>query len=90
MDPLVAITSNLFAVLGLRSLYFVVSGLLARLRHLETGLALILAFVGAKLLLGFAIEVPTAVELAVIATILGGAIVLSLRAKPEPVARSHT
>jgi TerC family integral membrane protein len=81
--PVVAVTSNLFAVLGLRSLYFVIAGLLGRLRHLEAGLALVLAFVGLKMLVAFAIEVPVAVELAVIASILGGAIALSLRA-PQP------
>jgi len=81
--PVVAVTSNLFAVLGLRSLYFVIAGLLGRLRHLEAGLAVVLAFVGLKMLVGFAIEVPVAVELAVIASILGGAVALSLRA-PQP------
>lgn len=78
-DPFLALTSNLFAVLGLRSLFFVVSGLLARLRYLQTGLVLILLFIGMKMLLSFAMHVPVAASLLVIATILGGAIVASLR-----------
>jgi tellurite resistance protein TerC len=78
-DPFIALTSNLFAVLGLRSLFFVVSGLLARLRYLKTGLVLILVFVGAKMLAASVIEIPIAANLAVIATILGGAVFASLR-----------
>lgn len=73
-DPVIALTSNLFAVLGLRSLFFLVSGLLARLRYLQTGLVLILLFIGTKMLASFAIEIPVAASLLVITTILGGAV----------------
>lgn len=79
-DPFIALTSNLFAVLGLRSLFFVVSGLLARLRHLQTGLVLILLFIGIKMIASVAIEIPVAASLLVITTILGGAVFASLRA----------
>jgi tellurite resistance protein TerC len=78
-DPFLALTSNLFAVLGLRSLFFVVSGLLVRLRYLQAGLVLILLFIGAKMLLSFAVEIPVAASLVVITAILGGAVAASLR-----------
>ena len=78
-DPFLALTSNLFAVLGLRSLFFVVAGLLARLRHLQTGLVLILLFIGAKMLASFAVEIPVGASLLVITVILGGAVAASLR-----------
>lgn len=79
-DPFVALTSNLFAVLGLRSLFFVVSGLLSRLRYLQTGLVLILLFIGTKMLVSFAVEIPVGASLLVISTLLGGAVLASLRA----------
>jgi tellurite resistance protein TerC len=82
-DPFVALTSNLFAVLGLRSLFFLVSGLLARLRHLKTGLALVLLFVGGKMLGSFAFDVPVGVSLAIVSLLLGGATLASLRT-PTP------
>jgi tellurite resistance protein TerC len=78
-DPFLALTSNLFAVLGLRSLFFVVAGLLARLRHLQAGLVLILLFIGAKMLASFAVEIPVGASLLVITVILGGAVAASLR-----------
>jgi len=72
-------------VLGLRSLFFVVAGALERLRYLKTGLVVVLLFVGAKLIAAPLVELPVAVDLAVILTILGVAIAASLRApNPEP------
>ncbi len=50
-DPFIVYSSNAFAILGLRSLYFLLSGLLDRLHYLSKGLAVILAFIGAKLVL---------------------------------------
>jgi tellurite resistance protein TerC len=79
-DSFIALTSNLFAVLGLRSLFFLVSALLARLRHLKTGLALVLLFVGGKMLGSFAFDVPVGASLLVVAFLLGGATLASLRA----------
>jgi tellurite resistance protein TerC len=78
-DAFIALTSNLFAVLGLRSLFFLVAGLLARLRHLKTGLALVLVFVGGKMLGSFVFDVPVGLSLVVVALILGGATLASLR-----------
>jgi len=77
-DAAVAVASNLFAVLGLRALYFVVSAALPRLRFLNAGLALILAFVGVKMLAGPWLRVPNAVSAAVIAAALAAAAGASL------------
>ncbi len=73
----IAIASNFAAILGLRSLYFVLSGLAVRFRHLKTGLAAILAFIGAKMLAEPWIALPTWVTLATIAAILTGAALAS-------------
>jgi tellurite resistance protein TerC len=71
-------TSNIFAILGLRSLYFVLSGYLNGLAYLKPALAAILVFVGTKMLIIDFFKVPPLVSLAVIATILTVAIVGSL------------
>ena len=69
-DPFIVYTSNIFAILGLRSLYFVLAGLLDKLRLLHYGLAVILAFVALKMLLVHWIEVPVTISLAIILTTL--------------------
>jgi tellurite resistance protein TerC len=69
-DPFIVYTSNIFAILGLRSLYFVLAGMLDKLRLLHYGLAVILAFVALKMLLAHWIEVPVTISLAVILTTL--------------------
>ncbi|HZU10431.1 MAG TPA: TerC/Alx family metal homeostasis membrane protein [Pseudacidobacterium sp.] len=65
-DPFIVYTSNIFAILGLRSLYYVLAGLLDKLRFLHYGLAVVLAFVALKMLLARWIEVPVTVSLVVI------------------------
>ena len=80
-DPFIVFTSNVFAILGLRSLYFVLAGYLAGLRYLKPGLAAVLIFVGAKMLLSDVYKVPPAVSLAVIVTILTLAFVASIRTR---------
>ena len=82
-DPFIIYTSNVFAMLGLRSLYFVLADVLKRLRYLRPGLAGILAFVGAKMLLGSAIEIPAWASLAVIVAILGVAVAFSLARRED-------
>jgi len=77
-DPFIVFTSNVMAILGLRSLYFVLAGFLAGLRYLKVGLAGVLVFVGIKMLLIDVYKINPLVSLAVIATILGGAVVASL------------
>jgi len=83
-DPFVVFTSNAFAILGLRSLYFLLAEAAARFRYLKVGLALILVFVGAKLLVAEFLEIPPLVSLAVIVTILGLAVGASLRPDRDP------
>lgn len=90
-DPFLAYTSNLLAVLGIRSLYFLVAGVLPRLRYLRFGLAAILMFVGVKLLLAPIVEVPTWLSLSVIALAMGAAAAASLagsRSRPAGDARA--
>ena len=65
-DPFLIYTSNIFAMLGLRSLYILLGGAVSRLRYLRYGLAFILAFVGAKLLLSGVVEIPTWLSLVII------------------------
>jgi tellurite resistance protein TerC len=77
-DPFVVYASNLFAILGLRALFFVLAGALDRFHYLKPGVALILLFVGTKMLLGYWVHIATDLSLVVILTILTGAVGLSL------------
>jgi tellurite resistance protein TerC len=70
-DRFIVYTSNIFAILGLRSLYFAVAGIMVYFRYLKVGLAFILTFVGLKMLASyFHFEIPILISLAVIITIL--------------------
>ena len=80
-DPFIVFTSNIMAVLGLRALYFVLAGYLAGLRYLKPGLAAVLVFVGAKMLLIDIYKMPTLVSLGVIVGILAVALVASILAQ---------
>lgn len=77
-DPFIIYTSNVFAILGLRSLYFVLAGAIVRLRFFQQGLAIVLAFVGGKMLLHQLIHVPTGLALAIVVGVLGVAAAASL------------
>jgi tellurite resistance protein TerC len=77
--PFVVYTSNIFAILGLRSLYFLLSGLLDRLRYLHVGLATILGFVGAKMISAKWIHVPVGISLGFIVLVVLTAAIASLR-----------
>lgn len=96
-EPFIVFTANAFALLGLRALYFLVTGLLDRLVYLSTGLALILAFIGAKLILHFghlqndAIpDIATTTSLAVILVVLTITTIASLlKVRRDPTARAH-
>ncbi|MDP8969999.1 MAG: TerC family protein [Actinomycetota bacterium] len=84
-DPFIVLTSNIFAILGLRSLYFLLAGVSDRLRYLKHGLAVILGFVGVKLLteLVHGIWHPSPLEsLGIVSSILAVTVVASLRAGP--------
>jgi tellurite resistance protein TerC len=76
-DPFIIFTSNIFAVLGLRAMYFVLHGLMDRFEYLHYGLGLVLAFVGLKMLLEKWVHVPIQVSLGVIVVLLGGAVLIS-------------
>jgi len=81
-DPLIAIASNVFAILGLRSLFSLVSGAMKSLRFLGAGLAAVLSFVGLKMLAEPWHPVPTGISLAVIAALLLAAVGASLGFPP--------
>lgn len=77
-DPFIVYTSNVFAILGLRSMYFLLANVMGKLRFLKVGLSVILSFVGAKMLLMGWIKIPPLVSLAVIIGILTITVVASL------------
>jgi len=79
-DVFIVYTSNIFAVLGLRALCFLVASIVRRLKYLRPALALVLAFVGAKMLLSDRFRIPNWVSLVVIAGLIGGAAAISLLA----------
>ena len=79
-DPFLVFTSNAFAILGLRALYFMLAGMIERFVFLKVGLAAVLVFVGAKMLLADVLKIPIWVSLLVIATMIGVSIFVSLRA----------
>ncbi len=76
-DSFVALTSNIFAILGLRSLYFALSGIMGLFRYLKIGLALILVFIGVKMLIEHWVNITTGVSLAVIGGVLTTSILMS-------------
>ncbi|MBC8423279.1 TerC family protein [bacterium] len=79
-DPFLVLTSNVFAILGLRSLFFALASALERFPHLKTSLVLVLGFVGVKMLLSNHLHITAAVSLPVILVMLGGGMVASWRA----------
>ena len=69
-DPFIVYTSNVFAILGLRALFFAVAGALGLFRHLHYGLAVVLSFIGVKLLVSGFYEIPTGAALGVVLGVL--------------------
>lgn len=82
-SPIIAWTSNVFAILGLRSLYFVLAGLLDRFHLLHYGLGIILAFVSLKMLAAHWLHIPTLLSLCFILATVAAFIILSLLRKPH-------
>jgi tellurite resistance protein TerC len=80
-DPFIVYTSNVFAILGLRSLYFALAGMMSIFSYLRYGLAGVLVFVGIKLLMSEVYKIPIVASLGVIATLLGAAIIFSIVVK---------
>jgi len=78
-DPFIVLTSNVFAILGLRAMYFLLADVADRFSLLKYGLALVLMFIGVKMLLIDVYKIPISVSLAVVAVIIGVSVVLSLR-----------
>ena len=92
-DPFIVYTSNIFAMLGLRALYFALAGMMEKFHYLKVGLSLVLAGVGAKMLLAGVYKVPIVLSLGVIGTLLAGSVAASLLwplKKPElPAQHAH-
>ena len=81
-DPFIVLTSNVFAVLGLRAMFFLLQGMANRFHLLPYGLAMVLVFIGAKMLLVDVYKIPVLAALAVVALIIGATVVLSLLRPP--------
>jgi tellurite resistance protein TerC len=77
-DPLIVYSSNVFAILGLRALFFALSGLFYLFRYLSTGVGIVLVFVGVKMLLSDVFTISGLISLGVVIAILGGSIALSV------------
>ena len=80
LDPFLVFTSNVFAILGLRSLYFALAAMMSRFRYLKMSLVFVLAYVGVKMLLSHHYPIPAVVSLAVVGVILGIGVAASLLA----------
>lgn len=95
-DPFLIFTSNVFAILGLRTLYFAVAGMMHRFRYIKVSLVFILVYVGVKMMVAQHYHIPNVVSLAMIASVLGVGIIASLwvarveERKPEAGAASGT
>ncbi len=91
LDPYIVFFSNIFAILGLRSLFFVLSGVLGKFAYLKIGLAVLLTFIGAKMLLHgiFHVSISTGTSLLIIVGILAVSIVASLIFPPKEVAQAE-
>ena len=86
-DPFIVYTSNVFAILGLRALYFLLAGVIHRFHYLKLGLSAVLVFVGVKMLLAEIYKVPIGVSLGIIGLVLATAIVASLAFPKEAAAQ---
>jgi len=86
-DSFVVFTSNIFAILGLRALYFAVAGVMQLFRFLSTGLAVILIFIGVKMLISRWVEIPIGLSLGVIGAVLAASVLASLLIPERPEAK---
>ena len=82
-DPFIVLSSNVFAILGLRAMYFLLADMANRFSLLKYGLAIVLMFVGIKMMLIDIFKIPVPVSLGVVAVIIAGSVVLSLRRHPR-------
>jgi tellurite resistance protein TerC len=88
-DPFIVFTSNVFAILGLRSLYFALAGVINMFHLLHYGLSAVLIFVGLKMMIIDVYKIPTPVSLVVVLLLMAAAIVASRLIKPKPRGLSH-
>jgi len=88
-DTFLVFTSNAFAILGLRALYFLLAGMIGRFAYLKIGLAFVLAFVGVKMLISDWYHVPIWLSLTVIATAIAISVIVSLRRAPAETRATH-
>jgi TerC family integral membrane protein len=88
-DPFIVFTSNIFAILGLRALYFALAGMMGKFHYLKVGLSLVLVFVGGKMLAAGVYKIPVLASLGVIAALLGGAVAASLLRPPRGEPSAH-
>jgi tellurite resistance protein TerC len=86
-DAFIVYTSNVFAILGLRSMYFALAGMMEMFRYLHYGLSLVLVFVGAKMLLSHCFEIPTHLALAAVAGVLAISVIASMANPKTKAAR---
>ena len=89
-DPFIAFTSNVFAILGLRSLYFAIAAVMSSFRYIKVSLVLVLGFVGVKMLLTHHMPIGSGISLGVIVSLLGLGVIASLVAKPKPELEAPT
>ncbi|HEY4680319.1 MAG TPA: TerC/Alx family metal homeostasis membrane protein [Nitrosarchaeum sp.] len=82
-DPFIVITSNVFAILGLRALYFLIGGMMERFHYLKPGLIVLLLFIGTKMIISEFYHIPTVTSLIIVFVILATVIVASLLKKPK-------
>jgi tellurite resistance protein TerC len=87
-DPFIVYTSNIFAVLGLRSLYFLLAAAMTKFRYLSFGLGAVLSFVGLKMLISEFYEIPVVASLAVVGALLGIAVAASFFWPVPPAAET--
>ena len=83
MDPFIVLTSNIFAILGLRAMYFLLAAVAEKFHLLSYGLAVILVFIGTKMMLIDVYKIPVVVSLGVVVAILAATMVLSVRTAPK-------
>jgi len=89
-DPFLVLTSNIFAILGLRAMFFLIGDAVTKFRYLSVGLAFVLVFIGGKMMAADFVEVPIVVSLAVIVTLIGGSILTSLLAATRAAAANDS
>jgi tellurite resistance protein TerC len=87
-DPFIVMTANIFAILGLRALYFLLADLADRFHYLSYGLAAVLVFIGAKMLLIDFYKIPIGVSLSVVAGIIAMSMIASVFSKPKAAQKS--